>query len=115
VAYRDDLEAAHARIAALEAENERLRTELEAATKPKPVILKEPPPRARPQPPVEDDETYRVASRIASLQAAMVHTSDAIERAALMRELADLHQHFRKDYEKAAWLRARAAELDPGG
>jgi hypothetical protein len=123
MSYRDDLDAAHARIAALEGENERLRAELEALRAP--AVVPEPPPAPRPPPRapgrfvkeiVTDSEAARRWGEITSLQADIVSENDPVERARLMRVLADLHErYYVRGDQKATELRRVAAKLDPDG
>jgi hypothetical protein len=121
--YRDDLDAAHARIAALEAENEQLREELDAlrGIPAEPAVLDKPPAPAPPAPRavktiVTGTEAARRWGEITSLQADIVSESDLVERARLMRRLADLLEvYYAWGDQKAIELRRVAAKLDPDG
>ena len=65
---------------------------------------------------VSDSEAARRWGEITSLQADIVSESDPVERARLMRVLADLHErYYAWGDEKATELRRVAAKLDPGG
>jgi hypothetical protein len=109
MAYRDDLEAAHARIAALEAENEQLRAELErvrAAPAAKPI--------AKAMKTIEiDAASARDWGEMTALQAEIVSENDRTERARLMRRLAELRRRYYNVNDTAALELRRGRQARP--
>jgi len=108
VSYRDDLDAAHARIAALEAENERLKEEL-AELRGEPAQL-----RDIPEPPPQVKAAVTIspmpATELSVLQTLAATSTDPVERAEIMRTMARM-----VGGETATQLRLRADKLDPDG